>query len=150
MIDIFDNWAEPLAVDCSKATQRIQISALSFIPPRKPVLTPWGILWREWVNAVQRGVLVDIVLAAQVQHNAATLNNNSSAAYAAGFNITTRFVSGERLMHAKSIIIDNRIVWLGSGNMTASAAHLNHEIYCRFESELHAAKIQERWNKLTR
>jgi phosphatidylserine/phosphatidylglycerophosphate/cardiolipin synthase-like enzyme len=148
-ITMHENWAEPLATDCSAARERIQISALSFSPPRKPSLTPFGLLWREWCNAVDRGLKVDIVIAAQVAHNAATLSNNSSAGFAAEQGITTRFVPPDRLMHAKSIVIDGRIIWIGSGNMTASAAHKNHEIYCRFESVEIAARIEARWKLIT-
>lgn len=149
MIAMYENWAEPLAIDCSQASHKIQISALSFIPPRTDTLTPFGLLWREWKNAVARGVLVDIVLAAQATHNAATLNNNTSAALAAQHGISCRFVPVARLFHAKTVIIDGRIVWIGSGNMTASAAHQNHEIYCRFESVEIAARIEKRWNLIT-
>lgn len=36
-----------------------------------------------------------------------------------------------KLLHAKTVMIDNKIAWAGSGNWTAAASNHNHEFYIR-------------------
>jgi phosphatidylserine/phosphatidylglycerophosphate/cardiolipin synthase-like enzyme len=45
-------------------------------------------------------------------------------------------------------LIDGRIVWCGSGNFTAAAAHHNHEAYIRSEDVTIAAAIVSFYKKV--
>jgi phosphatidylserine/phosphatidylglycerophosphate/cardiolipin synthase-like enzyme len=135
------NWAGALAAACMDAQHSISISAISMFPPLRHSEAPFSHLWAAWTAAAKRGVQVQFFLPAPQPAHPATLRNASAAAIAFKAGMRTRFVPGPRLLHAKSIVIDARNVWIGSGNMTAAAACLNHEFYVNFISEDCAARI---------
>lgn len=147
-VHLAENWAQELAVDCANAAYGITISSLSMQPPRHPSLTDFGILWQSWVDATRRGVRVEFFLASPSKSHPATARNASAGALAFQAGMHVRYVPQPNLMHAKSIIIDDKTVWIGSGNMTAAAAHHNHEIYVRFEAPEIAARIKKRWESI--
>lgn len=148
IITLAENWAREMAWDCAQAQHTITISALSLHPPRNHLTTDFGKLWQAWESAASRGVRVMFFLPAPCKAHPATGYNGSAARSAFDAGLSVRFVQATNLLHAKSAVIDGRIVWIGSGNMTAAAAHFNHEIYCRFESEEIAARIAARWDKI--
>lgn len=148
MIEIFDKWAERLTEDCANAQHSIICSALSLLPPRHPTESPFSKLWQAWAAAAARGVRVEFFLAAPTKIHPATMQNITAGKIAAVVNMKTRYVPQPNLLHAKTVVIDQRTVWIGSGNFTAAAAHFNHELYCRFECEAIAARITSRWNNI--
>lgn len=145
MIRLAENWAHEIAADCNAARSEITISSLSLSPPRAPSLAPMSALWRSWADAAARGVKVLIVLAAPCKIHPATAYNSGAAERAHAAGLAVRFVPQPRLLHAKSVLVDGRICWVGSGNMTTAAATHNHELYIRFESPEIAARIAARW-----
>jgi phosphatidylserine/phosphatidylglycerophosphate/cardiolipin synthase-like enzyme len=148
MITVHHAWAEPLALDCEAALSHITISSMSLHAPRGATRTAYARLWRAWCNAAARGVRVAIYLPQQTATHPATLQNNSSATAAHANGIAVHFVPAPRLLHAKSVLIDQSICWIGSGNMTMAAAQANHEIYVRFHSRDIAADIAHRWHQI--
>lgn len=145
-ISMHTAWADALRADCERATMSITISAISMQPPRSAGSTPWKLLWRAWEKAAARGVLVQIYLPTPSRSHPATHGNTDAAIQAVKAGMFVSFVPQPRLLHAKSITIDNETCWIGSGNMTAAAAHHNHEIYIRFDNMPIARKIKE-WLK---
>ncbi len=148
IMKLAENWAEEMRADCEKATHSILISSLSLAPPRHPSQTPFGRLWQSWADAAARNVQVTFFLASPTKVHPATAQNATAGALAFKAGIRVRFVPQPNLLHAKSAVIDEHIVWIGSGNMTAAAAHHNHEIYIRVESQNIAHRIATRWDKI--
>src|SRR4030065_2657752 len=120
IIHLAERWALEIAADCMAAQHSITVSALSLHPPRTENNSPWGRLWQSWSDAAERGVRVRFFLPAPSKIHPATAYNDSAGecAFAAGMH--TRFVPQPNLLHAKSVIIDGQIVWIGSGNNTAA------------------------------
>ncbi len=147
-ISAHTNWADAMLADCEQAQHSIVISALSLHPPRPNRHTPFGRLWRAWEQASARGVKIEFILPAPTRIHPATLQNVSAAQHAATVGMHTRFVPMPNLLHAKSTVIDKNICWVGSGNLTAAAAHYNHELYVRFASPEIAQQITERWDQI--
>lgn len=144
-IDVFAQWAHPLAQDIAEAKIRIQATALSLHPPRRGDQRPIGILWAAMLDACARGVQVEFILPAPHAAHPATLQN-STAGYSlheAGGKI--HLLRPSRLLHAKTITIDDDICWIGSGNFTAAATAHNHEFYCRFTSPQAVQRLREYW-----
>jgi phosphatidylserine/phosphatidylglycerophosphate/cardiolipin synthase-like enzyme len=148
MIHLAEHWATELAHDCTQADDTITISALSLQPPRHPNGLPFSVLWQSWLDAAARGVSVQFFLPSPSPIHPATARNATAARTAWENGMCTRFVPQPNLLHAKSVIIDTRIVWIGSGNMTTAAAHHNHEIYIRFLSPEIAKRISHRWHAI--
>lgn len=149
MIELYEkDWAINMARDCTSARQSISASALSLLPPRHTTDSPFGQLWQAWCAAAARGVPVVFFLAAPSKSHPATAQNITAGALARAAGMSARYVPQPGLLHAKTLVIDERIVWIGSGNFTAAAAHYNHEIYCRFESVEIAQRILTRWNNI--
>lgn len=86
-----------------------------------------------------------LILPVPSKTHPATLSNITTGKTAANNGIRTEFMPQNRLLHAKTLVIDGLICWVGSGNMTAAAAGHNHEIYSRFESQKCATKIVDYW-----
>ena len=71
----------------------------------------------EIVRACQRGVVVS-----------ALVNDDSMLSFFRGQNIKIKRVNSSKILHAKIIIIDQKILFLGSHNLTQNAFELSHEI----------------------
>jgi phosphatidylserine/phosphatidylglycerophosphate/cardiolipin synthase-like enzyme len=84
-----------------------------------------------------------------MQHAPATRGNYGAGRACTAAGIHIHYVTGNRLLHAKTCIIDKHAIWIGSGNFTAAAAHHNHEAYLRADCAKIAAEIVSRWEALT-
>lgn len=143
------HWAAAMALDCNEAKTQIVLSALSLLPPRTTTAGEWPDLWRALTGAAGRGVDVQLYLAKPNAINPATKQNYSTADTASAAGIKCRLLPGPRLLHCKSLVVDSLIVWIGSGNFTAAAAHFNHEAYTRSVRADFAAMMLERWKALS-
>jgi phosphatidylserine/phosphatidylglycerophosphate/cardiolipin synthase-like enzyme len=143
-ITIPDDWAEALRRDVLDSQASIVISALSMLPPRLKQLGPWGQLWAALLHAAERSVRIEVSLPAVMRAHPATSSNATTARYLHQHHITAHLIPGPRLLHAKQVVIDGIICWLGSGNFTAAACAHNHETWCRIESAAFGEKIQNR------
>lgn len=143
------HWAAAMAADCNAAQSDIALSALSLLPPRTNSPGEWPTLWQALIAAAARGVRVTLYLAKPSPINLATTRNHGTAATANAHGIACRLIPGPHLLHCKSLTIDSRIVWIGSGNFTSAAAHHNHEAYIRAARPDFAAAVLARWKALT-
>jgi phosphatidylserine/phosphatidylglycerophosphate/cardiolipin synthase-like enzyme len=124
-------WASALAYDISQAEKSILIAALSGNAPTGKRAGPMAALWRELLAAPSRGVVARLVLPAPQTAHPATWANMTSATKAHAAGVHTVLIPGARLWHAKAAVIDDRIAWVGSGNLTDAAAVRNVEIWTR-------------------
>jgi phosphatidylserine/phosphatidylglycerophosphate/cardiolipin synthase-like enzyme len=140
-VEIPEQWASMLAHDVIEARESITITALSFLPPGQKQVGLWPALWREICAASDRGVRVTLVFPAPTRAHPATAANSSAAAAAHAAGMRVHQVRGPRLLHAKQVIIDENLCWVGSGNFTAAACTFNHETYARIKSQSLAARL---------
>lgn len=141
-------WAIALAAECAAAQRTIHLSALSMIPPTPNGTGAWPELWCAWKAAAARGVAVHIWLAAPSPIHPATRANMTAGKAASSAGIQMHYITGNRLLHAKTAVIDATTIWIGSGNFTAAAAHHNHEAYMRADCPAIARQIIDRWQSL--
>jgi len=135
------NWPLLMAADINTAKHSIRASALSMLPPVDTKRGPWPELWSAYLAAIDRGITVDVWLAAPQSAHPATRANGNAARYAHAHGIGIHQINGPRLMHAKCCLIDLTTVWIGSGNLTAAACGPNHEFWLRVISPTLAVKI---------
>jgi phosphatidylserine/phosphatidylglycerophosphate/cardiolipin synthase-like enzyme len=126
-------WAQRLAQDIAAATGSVSMSALSMLVPQPVATNAMAHLWRAMVDAADRGVIVDVYLAAPNSFAPASRCNIQAAEKLARSACRCHLVKGPRLLHANTAVIDNHVLWVGSGNLTAAAAGRNHESWLRAE-----------------
>jgi phosphatidylserine/phosphatidylglycerophosphate/cardiolipin synthase-like enzyme len=128
---IADGWAHQLAADIAQAEHTVTLSALSLQPPRRVTDSGISALWESLVMASARRRRVRLILPASAKTHPATAGNNAAAGWANKYGMHTYLIALPRLLHAKTAMIDERISWVGSGNLTAAAANHNHEAWIR-------------------
>lgn len=144
-----EDWAQAMADDCKAAKLTLHMTALSCQPPRTKTPGEWPELYQTWLDAVSRGLSVEIWLPTASPSHPATRFNLESARRMIADGINAHIIPVRNLLHAKTCIIDSKISYVGSGNFTAAAAHHNHEAYIRTECPLVATKLIARWKALT-
>ncbi|ADT85227.1 phospholipase D-like domain-containing protein [Thermococcus barophilus] len=87
------------------------------------------------IKAKQRGVDVHVILDNYPNVNEATKE------YLAKYGIDVRFDSPSKTTHAKILIIDGKVVLIGSHNWTESALYYNHEVSVLVYSEDFAKEL---------
>lgn len=125
------DWALRIADDINEAERAVLMTALSFLPPRTLKLDAFCKLWIAIAAAADRGVAVQVALPMPALAHPATLRNDTAAAALRAAGAVVVLVPTINLLHAKTVVIDARIAWVGSGNMTAAAAHHNRECWLR-------------------
>jgi len=140
-IIIPDDWARVLTDDINQANHSIIGTALSMLPPRTTQTGPWQAMWDALCAAAARHVRIKITLPAPNRAHPATAQNATGARVAHDRGMMVTMIHSPRLLHAKQFIIDEEIVWIGSGNMTAAAYAHNHETWLRMESRPLAARL---------
>lgn len=135
-------WPTALADDVSHCTVALSLSALSFLPPRAQRFDPFTRLWLAIDAAARRGVILTVAMPAPTLAHPATLRNDSAAATLRSIGAVVSLVPPTNLLHAKSVIIDHAIAWVGSGNFTAAAAHHNRECWLRTDDAQVAADLR--------
>lgn len=136
-----EQWASLLAHDLEGARESITLTALSAQPTEPHSLTPIAAVWRALTAAASRGVACRLILAAPQTAHPATAINRSAARWAEHRKIACYLVPGPSLLHAKTCTIDDRLAWIGSGNLTIAASATNKECWARIDSGIIAARL---------
>lgn len=145
---IHTDWAPPLTQDIGYAQHSIYITVLSMHTPRHSTDSKYCKLFENLKAAIKRGLIVHVALPAASKTHGATLMNTGTLNELASIGATVHSIPMPNLLHAKTVLIDENIVWIGSGNWTAAAAHHNHEIYNRTESHYIARVLAKHWEEL--
>lgn len=145
-IEIYPNWATPMARDIAAASDQITITSLSLHPPKTDDARPIGQLWTALKAASIRRIKVRFILPATSKSHPATAQNFTAAARLESIGVQCQFIQPSNLLHAKTVTIDDKIAWIGSGNWTAAATGHNFEMYARIECEKTAKILREHWD----
>lgn len=116
------------------ARQSIELSMFIFKTTTSPQNRPTMIA-KELGNAVRRGVKVEILLEKSGYDPKLNEENEKVAAKLRRQGVTVRFDSPEVTTHTKVVIVDRRLVLLGSHNLTHAALAYNHEISLLIDSQ---------------
>ena len=127
----YSAWSREIAADIAKARASITLTAISCLPPRGKSLTDFGRLWAALAASAAAGCRLRFILPAPQRAHAATLRNGAAAEAIRDIGGECTLITGSRLLHAKTVLVDDAIGWCGSGNWTAAAAHYNHECWIR-------------------
>lgn len=102
-----------------------------------------GMLLKEHKQGVDITVILNIDQKSNLYKRADDLNeaNLSVAKRLEDGGIKVYFDSPHRITHAKVVIIDKRIVYIGSHNFTQSALKYNHEVSVRVVSPVFAKEL---------
>lgn len=141
-------WMAALTNDIYHAKRSVRITALSINPPRDHQGSPLAMFWHALSVQKRDGIQVEIITQAPSKNHPATLWNQNAAQYAAFLGIPFTFHPMPRLLHAKTVLIDEQIAWIGSGNFTAAAASHNEEAYLRTDDPATAAALFDFHGKL--
>jgi len=101
-------------------------------------------LIRALVEARRRGVSVHVVLENSIDDNRAAYN------YLRSNGVDVVFDSPSTTLHTKMVIIDGRIVYIGSHNWSEAALDWNHEVSVRIESREMADVLLNYFNEIRR
>lgn len=122
-------WCEVLCRKIEASSESVTLTAMSCLPPARPNISDFSRLFAVAAAAAARGVRVEFILpTAQPQHPA-TLRNLASARYLHDQGISLHLVKPPRLLHAKTALIDSRLAFVGSGNLTPAASAQNFEAF---------------------
>lgn len=134
-----------MAADIAAAARCVTISSLSLHPPRKSNTANIAHLWTALAAAVKNGSIVTVYLPAPSKAHPATAMNQAAAHRLHAIGVLVVFVPSVRLLHAKTVSIDDKIAWVGSGNWTAAATAHNREAYLRVDSPTIARRLAQHW-----
>ncbi|WP_297464216.1 phospholipase D-like domain-containing protein [Thermococcus sp.] len=98
---------------------------------------PANDLIRALVKAEQRGVRVHVLLEDGIEENRKAYD------YLKQNGVDVTFDSPATTLHAKVVVIDGRIVFIGSHNWSEAALNWNHEVSVRIDSEEFARKMED-------
>lgn len=146
--EMIARWAERLAVDISQARHSILLTALSIHAPRRDDQSPLALLWRAMRQALAAGAELQIIMPAPCKQHPAAWQNAATAENIHKLGGQVHLLPPARLLHAKTVAIDDSIAWIGSGNWTAAAASHNHEIYARITGQEANARLREYWRRV--
>lgn len=125
------SWALDMVEDILHARARISITALSMLPPNREAGTPWQRYWAALRQQAAAGIDILVILPAPTIAHPATMRNGTTASILKDAAIRVALKPATNLLHAKTMLVDGAIAWVGSGNLTAAAAHHNAEMYIR-------------------
>lgn len=94
-----------------------------------------NILAGELIKAVQRGVRVRVILEKSADPlDTVTADNRETAVKLRGGGVEVSFDSLRKRSHAKVIVVDSRLTFIGSHNLTEAALKNNNEASVLIES----------------
>lgn len=143
--DLHFEWAQLMAADIAAAKLCVYVSSLSLHPPRRSSTTNIALLWTALERATLNRVTVNMYLPSPSKAHPATAMNQSAAERLHAIGVKVIFLPTVRLLHAKTVSIDDKIAWVGSGNWTAAATAHNREAYLRTTSPAIARRLAMHW-----
>lgn len=123
------DWADALSDIVAESRSKISLTGLSYLFPSRTALGPWRALHGNISLAPVRGISVRVMLPAPSKAHPATAQNARTAKQFADYKVQVHLIAPTKLLHAKSLLVDDRLACVGSGNWTQAATCHNHEIW---------------------
>lgn len=132
----------------SEARQHIAIAMFLFKIGDTPDNRPTQ-LARALIDAHHRGVRIDVLLEKSGYDEEVTQENEKVAQLLRKNRITVRFDTPETTTHAKVVVIDGHLVFVGSHNLTQAALKHNHELSLLIDDTALAREISDYLNRIS-
>lgn len=124
-----------MARDLDNADSSVILTSLSFHTSRGSSISPYTTLFNALKRCSLANLQCEAFLSNPASKNQAAWRNLSSSLVLSTFGWRVHFPNAGKLLHAKSMLIDQKILYVGSGNFTHSAAHNNWECFIRTDSQ---------------
>ena len=126
----------------SQAKQQITMAYFMIKPKNSSRSKPMQVL-QELIKARKRGVDVSVLLDRSGHYQSVDNANDQSADILRRNGIRVRFDQPDRTTHVKLTIIDHRLCFIGSHNLTQAALTYNNELSLLIDSPELAAKLEK-------
>ncbi len=110
--------------------------------------TPSNLLIKELIAARKRGVKVEVILEVKEDKDRASVRNRQSGKILAAGGLEVIYDSLHKTMHAKCLVVDEKIILLGSTNWTFYALTNNNEVSLLLRSPELARELIKYFNKV--
>ena len=110
--------------------------------------TPSNLLIRELINAKKRGVKVEVLLEVREGDDRASKRNRHTGKILSDGGVEVIYDSLSKTTHAKCMVVDGRIILLGSTNWTYYALTNNHEVSILIRSKEVAGALVDYFNQV--
>ncbi len=110
--------------------------------------TPSNLLIKELIAARKRGVKVEVILEVKEDKDRTSVRNRQSGKILAAGGVEVIYDSPHKTMHAKCLVVDEKIILLGSTNWTFYALTNNNEVSLLLRSPELARELIKYFNKV--
>ncbi len=110
--------------------------------------TPSNLLIKDLINARKRGVRVEVVLEVRDERDRTTKNNRYTGKILSEGGVEVIYDPLLKTTHAKCMVVDGRLILLGSTNWTYSALSNNNEVSVLIRSKELANELIDYFNRV--
>lgn len=110
--------------------------------------TPSNLLIKELIEAKKRGVKVEVVLEIKEEEDRTTKRNRHTGKILSDGGVEVIYDSLSTTTHTKLMVVDGRLILLGSTNWTYNALTNNHEASVLIRSKEVAKELMDYFNKV--
>ncbi len=136
------DYYEALTLAIDKAEKEIVMAVFIFKTAGQKGSYP-DVVAEKLAEAARRGVRVEVILERSKEADSdLDADNNKTAQLLKDKGIKVCFDSPQKTTHTKLIVIDRRLTFAGSHNLTQSALKYNNEVSVMIASETTAAEAQ--------
>ena len=144
------DWADALADIVLEARKHVTITGLSYLFPGRTTQSAWRALHSAIALAPAREVQVHIMLPSPSSAHPATSNNARTARQFEPYRVRVSLIVPTKLLHAKTMLVDNRLACVGSGNWTQAAACHNFEAWTVTDDPAVVAQLRQIHDQIAR
>jgi len=110
--------------------------------------TPSNLLIKDLINARKRGVRVEVVLEVRDERDRTTKNNRYTGKILSEGGVEVIYDPLLKTTHAKCMVVDGRLILLGSTNWTYDALSNNNEVSVLIRSKELAKELIDYFNRV--
>lgn len=142
-----DSWAPALVAAVDAARHSIDLAAYAIQPGWDRKISTASNVYRALINATRRGVRCRALLAEHGRTRSTRWFNVKARKDLEINGWQIRLIKAPRMLHAKCIIIDNRVMAFGSHNFSLTAARENIDLSVMIEGGNACAPAVEWFNR---
>ncbi len=130
----------------AKSSIRVMMFEMAYY--EKHPHTPSNLLIQELIAARKRGVKVEVILEAKETKDRTTIRNKQTGKILMEGGVEVIYDSPLKTMHAKCLVVDEKIILIGSTNWTYYALTNNNEVSILLRSPELAKRLIDYFNQV--
>lgn len=130
----------------AKSSIRVMMFEMAYY--EKHPHTPSNLLIKELIAARQRGIKVEVILEVKETKDRTTIRNQQTGKILSAAGVKVIYDSPFKTMHAKCLIVDDKIILMGSTNWTFYALTNNNEVSILLRSPELARELIDYFNRV--